>query len=263
MNDLRTYEYNGTTIREGLPWCYMKGGEKGTILHAKEHGSRIQYLCSSGKWVVLNNGFYFIPGTSYRIHPDDLKPKQEEDKFGVGKQYKTRDGRKARVICVDRNNSFPIVALHQDSPDEEESVVVHTRDGMAERNGHGDLIAEWTEDTPEPIFIDSLSPADKKEFRERMAELKSRPEGPANLPEGWKAYRMGKKRDGEVLFVDRDTRRYVIYVGDGYKGLTCQGYCDHDADFLDPTSPVVVIRDKKVKTKLRKYILFGPVEVQA
>lgn len=49
-------------------------------------------------------------------------------KFEVGRVYKTRDGRDARVICVDSAvPKYPIIALMKDG--ELEAVSSHTRDG--------------------------------------------------------------------------------------------------------------------------------------
>lgn len=39
------------------------------------------------------------------------QPKEQLMKISMDKQYRTRDGREVRVLCVDRNNQHPVVAL--------------------------------------------------------------------------------------------------------------------------------------------------------
>lgn len=73
-------------------------------------------------------------------------------KFETGKLYKTRDGRKARVICVDRKDPFkdygvesPIVALVETVG--EESPLIFDSSGRYSPHfeSDSDLIAEWKE----------------------------------------------------------------------------------------------------------------------
>lgn len=68
-------------------------------------------------------------------------------KFEVGKLYKTRDGRKARVICVDSKcTHLPIVALVE-SESAEECLYQFKSDGkwVALGESNIDLVAEWKE----------------------------------------------------------------------------------------------------------------------
>lgn len=70
-----------------------------------------------------------------------------EMKFEVGKLYKTRDGRKARVICVDSKYiDHPIVALVE-SKSAGEDLYQFKSDGKWVALGESDLdlIAEWKE----------------------------------------------------------------------------------------------------------------------
>ena len=65
-------------------------------------------------------------------------------KIELGKTYKTRDGLKARVICVDRKFDDPVVALF--FMGDYESIGTFRADGRycSEESGT-DLIEEWRE----------------------------------------------------------------------------------------------------------------------
>lgn len=68
--------------------------------------------------------------------------------FKVGRFYKTRDGRKARVICVDALNNWPLVALVLTDGSEvyfdyNLSGRRHPRDTYPT-----DLVAEWEDPRP-------------------------------------------------------------------------------------------------------------------
>ncbi len=54
--------------------------------------------------------------------------KMQEKKFDPGKPVQTRDGRKARIICDNRKNTFPIVALIDDG--NEENMCNYKPDGI-------------------------------------------------------------------------------------------------------------------------------------
>jgi len=66
--------------------------------------------------------------------------------FEVGKYYVTRDGRKARVICVNRLYSHPLVVLVTQS-EKKEIVWSYLLNGRAENDveSAGDLVGPWQE----------------------------------------------------------------------------------------------------------------------
>lgn len=65
----------------------------------------------------------------------------------LNKCYRTRDGRKARIICVDRNTLYPIVALVPDPVPE--VLVSYTRiGGISPDDSYEDpkdLVSEWVD----------------------------------------------------------------------------------------------------------------------
>lgn len=76
-------------------------------------------------------------------------------KIELNKTYRTRDGRKARVICVDRISLRPIVFLIGENC--EEPMVCHKDGGIYhDTETLFDLISEWED---KPIFDRSLLPA--------------------------------------------------------------------------------------------------------
>lgn len=74
-------------------------------------------------------GIEFITDNDYESHCylssfDYIKqpeqPKEQPMKISMDKQYRTRDGREVRVLCVDRNHQdYPVVALIGDDDDVE------------------------------------------------------------------------------------------------------------------------------------------------
>lgn len=76
--------------------------------------------------------------------------KQKPIKFEVGKYYKTRGGRKARVVCTDALGSQPIVALVEYDVGEERPKM-YKDDGSFWGNrvaSEWDLVSEWVESEP-------------------------------------------------------------------------------------------------------------------
>lgn len=71
--------------------------------------------------------------------------------FEVGKTYKTRDGRDARVICIDRNCDYPIVILLKTS-NTHEAIMSLTSNGYRYRDSDKGYILGAPEDlmTPNP-----------------------------------------------------------------------------------------------------------------
>lgn len=69
------------------------------------------------------------------------------NKFQVGDFWRTRDGRKARIICVDATKDYPIVALIINVSNENEAVMTYTRFGCSFTYSSTpyDLIEPWTE----------------------------------------------------------------------------------------------------------------------
>jgi hypothetical protein len=71
--------------------------------------------------------------------------------------WQTRDGRKARVVCVDAEAGEPIIALLKPSPDRPEAVYTFFPGGqyfdVGENNN--DLIAPWVD---KPVFDPSTFP---------------------------------------------------------------------------------------------------------
>lgn len=69
-------------------------------------------------------------------------------KFEVGKYYRTREGRKARVVCVDRQSNCgrTIVALIAKS-DKTESVWSYFPNGKTQMQGEHskDIVSKWRE----------------------------------------------------------------------------------------------------------------------
>jgi hypothetical protein len=57
----------------------------------------------------------------------------ERQKIEMGKEYVTRDGRKARVLCVDRKEQHPVLALIDS--DGRESAACYRADGFYYTNG--------------------------------------------------------------------------------------------------------------------------------
>lgn len=70
-------------------------------------------------------------------------------KIELNKIYRTRNGRKARIVCIDAKGNFPIVALVEDF--DSEYAHLFTRDGFYYRSSEFstlDLVSEWI-DKPE------------------------------------------------------------------------------------------------------------------
>jgi hypothetical protein len=73
-------------------------------------------------------------------------------KIELNKTYRTRDGRKARVICVDRRSDYSIVALISPGLNNAvEDVFIYLSDGIcsATEDLPLDLISEWVD---KPLF---------------------------------------------------------------------------------------------------------------
>lgn len=71
-------------------------------------------------------------------------------KIEAGKTYKTREGRKVRVICTDaKHPAYPVIGLMSDG--DKESVETFTLDGKFQLGGndsaeyYNDLAEEWRE----------------------------------------------------------------------------------------------------------------------
>lgn len=105
--------------------------------------------------------------------------------FDPTKPVQTRDGRKARIICVDRENSkYPIIALvrYDESVDRAEAVESYQKDGsyFTEGSNTMDLIniperrVRWT--NVYTLYADSNYPtreeADKHALANRIGVLK-------------------------------------------------------------------------------------------
>lgn len=71
-------------------------------------------------------------------------------KLELGKHYKTRDGRKVRIICVDKmSDSHPIVGLILEG--DWEAISAYTEQGKyATYDSHEDIVSEWRE----PITVE-------------------------------------------------------------------------------------------------------------
>lgn len=72
----------------------------------------------------------------------------------MGKKYKTRDGRSARVICIDREGACPVIALIQ--TDFHEAIIPYRADGTHSHHKVSDLIevgpyADFK--TDEPVMV--------------------------------------------------------------------------------------------------------------
>lgn len=105
-------------------------------------------------------------------------------KIEVGREYRTRDGRKARVICTDRYRvEYPIVALVSNPAQGEyaESVCSYRLDGTWHPNGvvdELDLVAEWRE----PVRVSGWVNVYPPHMNVQMSLRRSRAE--ANLHAG-------------------------------------------------------------------------------
>lgn len=76
-------------------------------------------------------------------------------KIELGKCYRTRDGRKARVICVDRKGPTPVIALVDDGWIEL-SYAFHQCGDFIHSLGGGhsyDLVSEWIDYPPKGHMI--------------------------------------------------------------------------------------------------------------
>ena len=77
--------------------------------------------------------------------------------ISMDKQYKTRDGRSVRILCVDReDSSFPVVALVADENDDD--LAIYTADGSFFRDGTQhrlDLIevSQWDFPIDTPVLV--------------------------------------------------------------------------------------------------------------
>ena len=72
----------------------------------------------------------------------------------VGKYYKTRDGRRVKVIEDDGGKSDPILVRHNDW------ILWHKRDGTCNIcDASLDIIAEWTDEPAQLTAIDHLRKA--------------------------------------------------------------------------------------------------------
>lgn len=68
-------------------------------------------------------------------------------KIELNKFYRTRDGRKARVICVDSKSDYPIIALIERDDLNERSAEFSSEGNIFRDNSESrlDLVSEWTE----------------------------------------------------------------------------------------------------------------------
>ena len=76
----------------------------------------------------------------------------------------TRDGRKVRIVCTDRNiNNFPIVALIQLYNDSDEEVFTYTKDGKrrVDESTRLDLFFAPEKDKEQRFNPETLKPFDK------------------------------------------------------------------------------------------------------
>ena len=85
-------------------------------------------------------------------------------KLEVGKKYRTRDGRIARIICTDRNSEYyPVIALIKED-DGEESARWYMQDGKFDIEDHNlDIISEYQE--PREFWISKKQEKDEDHLR--------------------------------------------------------------------------------------------------
>ena len=117
-------------------------------------------------------GVAVLETTDKRMRPFDLIAAK------AGKPVCTRDGRKARIICFDRNHQYPVVALIE-CKDGEEMIAAFTKDGETdyEPKNHGLMMLPEKKERWVNVYnclgviTFSHNPYDTKE--EALEELKS------------------------------------------------------------------------------------------